>query len=257
MRPGLAVRRGGWCVLAIWALRAGVAAVSGAVVRAAAEAEMGPYLRGDLGVWPALLELLSEGRAVVGATGPLLMLCAALGLIAGIVTTGGVLAHLRRPEGLGGFVERALRWAPAMLMSAVWMSLLRLVLLGLGLVLLAAISAPSLANAGLVLGVFALTTPVYDHARAMIVGEVPVGRYGPRPTWVALRNVVRQPAAALLSAIAFVGMVASGAGASAVALAWPHGSATAWCVRGLGLLAATLYVLRLSLFVVDDEARDA
>ena len=45
--------------------------------------------------------------------------------------------------------------------------------------------------------------------------------------------------------------------ASAVALAWPHGGATAWCVRGLGLLAASLFVLRLSLFVVDDEARDA
>ena len=52
--------------------------------------------------------------------------------------------------------------------------------------------------------------------------------------------------------MAWLGTIVSSLGAGAVGLAFAENPASVWAIRGLGVLAVTLTVLRLSLAVDED-----
>ena len=120
MKLSKALRRGAWCILGVAVVRMGLAAFAGRLGSAGVAIAMRGYTRGDQGFFPALFSVLGESPAAIGGVATLLTTALALGMLANILTVGGVLSHLRTPSSVGDFVNNAIRWSPAMLTSAIW-----------------------------------------------------------------------------------------------------------------------------------------
>ncbi len=250
MKLSTALRRGAWCILGVAVVRMGLAAFAGKLGSAGVAVAMRGYTRGAEGFFPALFSVLGESPAAVAGIATLLTTALILGTLANVITVGGVLAHLRAPGSIGAFVNHAIRWAPAMLTSAIWVSVLRLLLA----IPCALVGAGMGRSAGFLVGaaLWALTMPIHDHARAMIVDGRATRRYGPRPLLAALAQSRRRLLPLTLGAVAWIGTIACSLGAAAVGLAFADHAASAWAIRGLGLFAVTLTVLRISLAVDED-----
>lgn len=250
MRLSLALRRGFWCIAGIASLRIGLAAFAGRLGEAGIASAMRGYTRGPEGFLPSLLGAVSEAPTSLSSVSSTLGAAILLGAVANIITVGGVLAHLRTPGSIGAFVNNAIRWAPAMLTSTIWVTLLRLLIIAVCAILDAAIGTPKAILVGALL--WALTMPVHDHARAMIIEGRVTHRYGPRALKAAIVQSPRRLRSVAFSAGAWLGTIACSLGAGAVGFAFAESSASAWAIRGLGLLAVALTVLRLSIAVEED-----
>jgi hypothetical protein len=250
MRLSTSLKRGVWCIVGIAVLRLGIAAFAGRLGSAGIARAMGGYTRGPEGFLPSLLSVLSDAPSAVAVVPTILAAALLLGALANLLTVGGVLAHLRAPGSIGAFVNNAIRWAPAMVTSALWVSLLRLAIIPIYLVT----SSVGGTSAALLVGValWAITIPIHDRTRAMIIEGRITRRYGPRAIKAAVVELPRRLRATSFGAMAWLGTIASAAGASAVGLALAESPASVWAIRGLGLLAVTLTVLRLSLAVDED-----
>lgn len=250
MRLSTALKRGVWCILGIAILRIGLAACAGRLGEVGVARAMGGYTRGPEGFLPSLLSVLGDAPAAIAAVPTVLAAALLLGALANVLTVGGVLAHLRAPGSVGAFVNNAIRWAPAMVTSTLWVTLLRLAIVPIYLVARSVGGTSAAFFAGVAL--WAITIPIHDRTRAMIIEGRVERRYGPRAITTAVFECPRRLRATSFGAMAWLGTIVSSLGAGAVGLAFAENPASVWAIRGLGVLAVTLTVLRLSLAVDED-----
>lgn len=252
----LRVLRAPWLVLGLWLVQLVLAWLLAFPVRMAGEAARASTTWFDDGHrLRALVELLIEERAVVGAIMASLASSGLIAIVIAIVVAPATIRRLSRPAELARLGQvSATMFAPT-LVQTLYGLVPRAAFGGLAALVLALAGAPGLPLAGLLASI---PTLALDRARVAVVLEGQ-RRYHPMTHLRALVHVLRRPVwlvcGALLEGLQLVvGIAALGLVISPTGVAM--GGGALWLARLAGLIAIVFGAWRIAL-AVEDGVEDA